>query len=91
MPWSPEIEELRASKTADIVNSAMVGMGGHIQAAFFLKAFVDKDGGPETTWLHLDGRQWNEKARPGRPAGGEPRGMRAIYDMIEKRYTGPSI
>ncbi|MEM7006958.1 MAG: leucyl aminopeptidase family protein, partial [Pseudomonadota bacterium] len=78
--WSPYLGMLKSS-VADIVNSGGGGMAGSITAALFLKEFVDK-----TSWVHLDVWGWRE-AKYGRPAGGAACGLRAIWAMIEKRYS----
>ncbi|APZ43634.1 leucyl aminopeptidase family protein [Acidihalobacter ferrooxydans] len=81
----PLFESYRAmldSPIADLVNSAASGFGGAITAALFLDAFVPKS----VDWLHLDLMAWNQRARPGRPRGGEAMGLRAVYALLERRY-----
>jgi leucyl aminopeptidase len=56
-------------------------MGGAITAALFLKRFVKAP-----AWAHFDVYSWNAKDRPGRPAGGEAQGLRAVAKMIRKRF-----
>jgi leucyl aminopeptidase len=29
---------------------------------------------------------WNLSAKPGRPAGGDAQSLRAVFEMLEKRY-----
>ena len=70
------------SDMADIVNIATNNPPGAIIAALFLADFVAKD----RDWLHLDVFGWNEAARPGRPAGGEATGMRALVAYLDDRY-----
>lgn len=70
------------SEVADL-NSASGGpYGGAITAALYLKEFVEK----AKSWVHIDLMAWNQKSRPGRPAGGEAMGLRAVYAVIEARY-----
>ena len=37
-------------------------------------------------WAHLDVYAWNDNDRPGRPAGGEAQGLRAVYVMLRERF-----
>lgn len=73
------------SDVADIVNSSTGGHGGAITAALFLKEFVPEG----TTWMHFDIMAFNDRARPGRPKGGEAMGLRALFAALESRY-GPA-
>ncbi|MCC7121817.1 MAG: leucyl aminopeptidase family protein [Gammaproteobacteria bacterium] len=74
------------SEVADLVNIATNNPPGAIIAALFLADFVSKD----RDWLHLDIFGWNEASRPGRPAGGEATGMRALMAYLATRYgDGP--
>jgi len=70
------------SEVADLVNIATNNPPGAIIAALFLADFVSKD----RDWLHLDIFGWNEASRPGRPAGGEATGMRALMAYLANRY-----
>ncbi len=56
--------------------------GGAITAALFLQRFISKP----VAWAHLDVMAWNLSPRYGRPRGGEAMGMRAVLEMIQKRY-----
>ena len=71
------------SKVADINNIANIAQGGAITAALFLNEFVSS----KTAWVHIDTMAFNMAARPGRPAGGEVFGMRAIFEMLRRRYA----
>ncbi len=75
------------SKIADLNNIASVGQGGAITAALFLQRFVS----PKRTWIHVDTMGWNTGSRPGRPAGGEVFGVRALFAALEQRYPVPSV
>ena len=58
-------------------------MAGAVVAAMFLKRFV-----PESTpWAHFDTYAWREKARPGRPKGGEALGLRAAFAALQQRFA----
>ena len=67
---------------SDLVNCAPTGMGGSITAALYLQKFVGN-----SPWVHFDVGAWNDRARPGRPKGGEAMGLRAVFKALEKRYT----
>lgn len=69
------------SEVADLVNSASVP-GGAITAALYLEAFVG-----DCPWVHLDVMAWNRRALPGRPAGGEAMGLRAVFEYLRTRYA----
>tara|TARA_B100001142_G_scaffold298681_1_gene322071 strand:+ start:135 stop:1532 length:1398 start_codon:yes stop_codon:yes gene_type:complete len=82
LPLFPAYRRLINSKVADINNVSEGGFAGAITAALFLEEFVSKG----TPWIHFDIMAWNAVALPGRPVGGEAMGMRALYDVIEKRF-----
>ncbi len=71
------------SRVADLNNNPAYGYAGAITAALFLKRFVGKTHG----WAHLDIPAWNDRARPGRPIGGEANSARAIYALLKERYS----
>jgi leucyl aminopeptidase len=58
------------------------GFAGSITAALFLSRFVER----AKAWAHLDIYAWNNKARPGRPQGGEAMGLRCVFACLEARY-----
>lgn len=70
------------SQIADISNISAGGYGGAITAALFLKKFIS----PNTSWLHIDTMGWNLDNRPGRPVGGEALALRALSEMLSRRY-----
>lgn len=79
--WEP-YDEMLKSDIADMANSANSPMAGSIVAALFLKRFV-----PTTVqWAHLDTYSWRDAAKPGRPKGGEALGLRAIFELLKRRY-----
>jgi leucyl aminopeptidase len=69
---------------ADISNTGTSKFAGSVTAALFLDHFVDEG----IDWYHLDVYAWNLGDRPGRPAGGEAQGIRAIYSWLETLYAG---
>ncbi len=79
--WQP-YRKLLDSKVADINNVSEGGFGGAITAALYLQEFVSE----ETPWAHFDIMAWNTSPRPGRPVGGEAQSLRAVFEMLEKRY-----
>lgn len=68
--------------SADLSNDPDSGYGGAITAALYLNEFVSKN----IAWIHIDMMAWNLKSRPGRPAGGEVMGIRALYAYLRERY-----
>jgi leucyl aminopeptidase len=71
------------SSIGKIVNTGATPQGGAINAALFLEHFVP----PAIDWLHVDLFAWNSSSRPGRPAGGEAQGIRALLALIERRFA----
>ena len=69
-------------KVADVSNTGSTRYGGAITAALFLEKFVE----PGIPWAHVDLMAWNLSARPGRPEGGEAMGIRAVFDVLARRY-----
>jgi leucyl aminopeptidase len=74
-------------KVADITNVADLNLGfttlaGAIHAALFMDRFVDRD----VPWAHFDIMAWNMRTRPGRPDGGEARGLLAAFDCVAERF-----
>ena len=63
-------------------NAPGTPFGGAITAALYLQRFVDED----IRWLHFDIMAWNNRARNGRPIGGEAMGLRAMYETLEQLY-----
>ncbi len=85
LPLHAPYKRLLDSKVADLNNISEGGYGGAITAALFLEAFVAK----AKAWIHIDVMAWNLAAKPGRPAGGEAMGLRAIYGLIEALAKPP--
>ena len=76
--WDPYLAELK-SPVADLVNSGG-SFAGSITAAVFLKQFVSAK-----SWAHFDIWAWR-KSKYGRPDGGAPCSLRAVWSMLETRY-----
>jgi leucyl aminopeptidase len=80
--WQP-YRRLLDSHVADLVNSAPSRHAGAITAALYLDRFVPA----EIPWIHLDTYAWNDADRPGRPRGGEAMGLRAMFELLQRRYS----
>jgi len=78
--WRPYLRYL-TSHIADLANGGPSKMAGSVTAALYLERFVPAD----QAWAHLDVYSWNDADRPGRPAGGEAQGLRAVYAMLKAR------
>ncbi|HIP22805.1 MAG TPA: leucyl aminopeptidase family protein [Rhodobacteraceae bacterium] len=68
---------------ADLNNAPAGGMAGSINAALFLRRFVEN----AKQFAHFDIYGWTPAARPARPKGGEAQGGRAILAMIEAQFN----
>ncbi|WP_119342901.1 leucyl aminopeptidase family protein [Facilibium subflavum] len=82
MPLYQPYKKLLKSDAADMKNCALGAYAGSITAALFLETFIEKN----TNWLHFDMMGWNVQEMPGRPKGGEAMGVRAVFDMLAKKY-----
>ncbi len=81
--YAPYAERLK-SPVADLGNVSDGPFAGAVTAALYLKSFV----GEARSWAHLDTYAWNDADRPGRPKGGEPLAMRALYATLAERFGG---
>lgn len=80
--WKPYDTKL-SSKVADMNNVTTDGFAGSITAALFLKRFVEKT----SSWAHFDIFGWSPTDRPHCPIGGEAQGIRALEQLISRRYA----
>lgn len=71
-----------SSQNADLSNHSS-NPAGSITAALFLQNFV----GEGIDWIHLDHYAWEATGKPGRPRGGADTGLRAILELIERKYN----
>jgi leucyl aminopeptidase len=69
-------------KVADLTNNPDSPNAGAITAALFLEKFVEK----AKSFAHFDIAAWTDRAKPGRPLGGEAQAIRAIFAMLRARY-----
>ncbi len=79
--WDPYLKDL-ASPVADMQNAGG-RMAGSITAALFLKQFVDT-----APWIHLDIWAWR-LAKYGRQQGAAACGLRAVWTLLQARYSKP--
>jgi len=82
MPLWDAYDEMLKSDIADLANHSGTPMAGAVVAAMFMKRFVPEN----IPWAHLDTFAWREKAKPGRPKGGEALGLRAVFAALQQRY-----
>ena len=82
MPLWDGYEDELSSRIADLNNAPASGLGGSITAALFLRRFV----ADPSRWVHLDVYGWNPRDRPGRPAGAEAHGVRAVTAWLRQKY-----
>ena len=83
LPLFEQYKPFLKSDVADMANCASTPFGGAITAALYLKEFVE----PNTPWVHFDVMAWNLRALPGRPAGGEALGIRAVFTYLQNRFN----
>jgi leucyl aminopeptidase len=79
--WAPYDKDLR-SKVADVNHISHSPFAGSITAALFLKRFVKN----AKRYAHLDIYGWTPRSAPGKPAGGEPQGVRALFEIIRNDF-----
>ena len=82
MPLWDAYDEMLKSDIADLANASGTPMAGAVVAAMFLKRFVPTD----VPWAHFDTYAWRDKAKPGRPKGGDALGLRAAFSTVTARY-----
>lgn len=82
MPFWQPYDNWLSSSVADVNHIASGGFAGSITAGLFLKRFVEH----AKSYVHLDIYGWTPKAKPGRPVGGEACAIRALFDVIQRRY-----
>ena len=70
------------SKVADVNHISNSAFAGSITAALFLKRFVKN----ASRYAHLDIYGWVNCSAPGKPAGGEPQGARALFEIIRNEF-----
>ena len=68
-------------KVADLTNNPDSPNAGAITAALFLQRFVEK----AKSFVHFDIAAWIDRAKPGRPLGGEAQAIRALFALLRAR------
>jgi leucyl aminopeptidase len=87
MPLWDGYEDELVSKVADLQNASSSGFAGSVTAALFLRRFAPV----KRPWLHLDLYAWSPRDRPGRPSGASAQTVRAIYELLRRRYGGAGV
>ena len=82
MPLVPAYDKWLDSSIANLSSTGSLPMAGSITAALFLKRFVTKT----SAYVHFDIYGWTNRARPGKPVGGEAHGIRALFGLLDERY-----
>jgi len=82
LPLWPGYRKGLSSDVADLSHIGKGSFGGAITAALFLQRFVEK----AACWAHVDLFAWVNADKPWAPVGGEPQGIRAIFEVLETRY-----
>lgn len=79
--WAPYDTHLK-SKVADVNHIFNGPFAGSITGALFLKRFVKN----AKRFVHLDIFGWVPRTMPAKPAGGEPQGVRALFEIIRNEF-----
>jgi len=82
MPFWQPYDQLLKSRVADVNHIYNGPFAGSITAALFLKRFVKNT----PRFMHMDIYGWTPRAVPARPAGGEPQGARAAFQLLSEAY-----
>ena len=79
LPLEDEYKDQIKSSIADIMNTGATRWGGAINAAMFLKEFVE-----DTPWIHLDiaGVAWTEEAKPWIAKGPSGIAVRTLAEWV---------
>ncbi|MES2034196.1 MAG: leucyl aminopeptidase family protein [Pseudomonadota bacterium] len=84
LPLWPGYEEALDGDIADLKNDPDGwAQAGSVTAGLFLKRFAPTVG----SWVHLDIFAWNPKGRPGYPTGAEAQAIRALYALLQNRFS----
>jgi leucyl aminopeptidase len=83
LPLWDRYDSTIVGKVGDISNTGSMPFAGAITAALFLRRFVEK----AKSWIHIDIYGWTPSTRPGRPEGGEAQAIRALFNLVAKRYA----
>ncbi len=83
LPLHKPYRKMLDSKFADISSTGSGGLAGATTAGLFLQEFVDN----RSPWMHFDIMAYNNSASGGKPVGGEAMAIRALFEMLQQRYT----
>lgn len=83
LPLHPSYRDMLCEGAGDLTSALQFTGAKPIMAALFLESFVNS----ATAWLHVDFFGWNALPRPGRPAGAETHGLRALASYLEHVYA----
>ncbi|MEM9277130.1 MAG: leucyl aminopeptidase family protein [Pseudomonadota bacterium] len=83
LPLWQSYQKMLSSKIADVNHVSQNSFAGSITAALFLSRFVEN----AKSWVHLDIFGWVPAAKPWAQVGGEAQGIRALFEVISKRYS----
>ena len=83
LPLHEPYKKMLDSKIADLNSAPGSPYAGAITAALFLQHFIGKT----ARWAHLDFMAWNLSGKAGRPEGGEAQTVRAVFRMLEEKFT----
>ena len=83
MPLWDGYDDMLKSDVADIANASGSSHAGAVTAALFLRRFVPED----VLWAHFDTYAWRDRAKAGRPKGGDALGLRTVFEAIKTRFT----
>lgn len=78
LPLHAPYEAMIEPGIADLDNAPKGGMAGASTAALFLHRFVTDT----ENFVHFDVYGWQSNTAPGRPKGGAPQGLRALFDAL---------
>jgi leucyl aminopeptidase len=79
--WSP-YDRMLKSKIADMNHVGEGTYAGSVVAALFLKRFVRN----AKRFIHLDIFGWVPRPQSGRPDGGDPQGIRALFSLFQNEF-----
>eukprot|EP00927_Polykrikos_kofoidii_P072333 TRINITY_DN68469_c0_g1_i1.p1 TRINITY_DN68469_c0_g1~~TRINITY_DN68469_c0_g1_i1.p1 ORF type:complete len:547 (-),score=71.33 TRINITY_DN68469_c0_g1_i1:188-1756(-) len=99
MPLWKSYRRIIDSAIADMINCSASSDAGAITAGLYLNEFIEppaqsqlgqskRDLTAPPPWLHIDFSGFHMTSRPGRPEGGDPQGMRALFRLLREEIAG---
>jgi leucyl aminopeptidase len=83
LPLWAQYDRKLNSKVADMNNVTTDGFAGAVTAALFLQRFVPR----VRSWAHFDIFAWVPSDKAHAPVGGEGQAIRAIFELLQRRYS----